>query len=74
MNKNLTREKLYKILQENKFIAVRWCDGFVAGINCSIAIHAANKYKIDKTRTALIGFYPISFHEYVRIKIPFIKT
>lgn len=65
----MTRSQLYKSVSTNKWIAVRWNDGSVFGVNCLIMQKLFKKYESDEAKTNVIGFYPISFAEYIRIKI-----
>lgn len=68
----LTRKQLYKALNKNKYLAVRYCDGDLVGINCGIVrLERFNNFKEDNTKTNIVGFYPITFQEYLTIKSKF---
>jgi len=71
---NITRKRLFHILKSHAYIAVRWSSGIVTGANCRIAIMGYKKFPANDAETDIIGFYPISFQEYIRIKTPIIKT
>jgi hypothetical protein len=70
----MTRKQLHKALSYHTYIAARWTDGVVTGINCRIANRIAVKtYRsLDETETSIVGFYPVSFQEYIRIKTPYL--
>jgi hypothetical protein len=70
---NMTRIQLQKALSHHNYIAARWSDGDVTGINCRAALLSLKKCAINDQPSSIIGFYPISFQEYIRIKIPFLS-
>jgi hypothetical protein len=71
--KNLTRKQLAKQLQRFEFIAARWSDGVVTGVNSRVALLGLKRFPLDDTETRIMGFRPIGFQEYIRIKIPFYR-
>jgi hypothetical protein len=69
---NLTRKQVWKAVTKfTGYIAVRYDDGDVVGMNCSVAKLSSKRFPMDDQKTRIIGFYPIDFHEYIRIKTPF---
>lgn len=71
MTSFITKATLYKAVCKNKWLAVRWGDNSVFGVNCAIMRRLHKHCEGDQTKTNVIGFYPISFHEYIRIKIDY---
>lgn len=70
--KNLTRKQLYDIVHNhNGYIALRYSDGPVVGCSTLVGRLAAKRQPIDNIQTRFQSFYPISFQEYIRIKIPY---
>jgi len=72
--KNITIKKLYEICQDNKYIALRFGDNYLMGVNCSVAkiLNPSKDIKeIGNKETQFYSFRPISFMEYIRIKRPF---
>ncbi len=71
---NITRNELYKICRNNKYIAVRWFDGVVTAINCKIAnLKCFNNIEKGNQPTYFIGWKPCSFQEYINLKTPFYR-
>lgn len=70
----LTREQVYKAVIGNNYIAIRWTDGDVTGVNCRVGMLAARDKSMDDTPTSIIGYFPITFQEYIRIKTPYMKS
>lgn len=72
--KTLTRKQLYDGLVNcnSKYVAARHKSGEPLGHNVKVAIHGMKMrgYSPDDVHTNFIGFYPISFAEYIRIKLP----
>jgi hypothetical protein len=70
----MNRVQLLKALNDNQYIAARWYDGMVTGINSKVVLRGKERFKVpvDKTETRIASYYPISFQEYIRIKIPFL--
>lgn len=65
----LTRKQLHKVVSENDYIAARWSDGDLTGINCKITRRI--KTTMDDTPTRIVSYFPISFQHYITIKIPY---
>lgn len=70
--KNFTRKQLGHVISMHDYIAVRWIDGCVTGMSCKAAQIVKKQYPMDNVTTRIIGFYPISFQEYIRIKTPYL--
>lgn len=68
--KTMTRKQLFKVMSMHDYMAVRWSDGSLTGVNCKIALQGAKRFLVDHTRTNILGYYSISFQEYIRIKTP----
>jgi hypothetical protein len=68
--KNLTVNQLKDICAKNKYIAARYRDNSVIGLNCKVAFFKSlsNKPNIE---TAFYSFRAIDFQEYISIKAPF---
>jgi hypothetical protein len=68
----MTNRQLYNALTQNRYIAVRWrSDNTLTGVNCAVLKCLKFKVNTDDNQSKFVGFYPISFHEYIRIKTPF---
>jgi hypothetical protein len=68
----MTNRQVYNAMQQHRFIAVRWASDYaVTGVNCAMLKCPKFKVKIDDNESRFVGFYPISFQEYIRIKTPF---
>lgn len=69
--KNITVNQLRDICAKNKYIAARYRDNSVIGINCKVAFFKslANKPNIE---TIFYSFRSIDFQEYISIKAPFL--
>jgi hypothetical protein len=64
--------ELWSATQRHDYLAVRWSDGTVTGVNSRLALlNDHNLYPIDDTETRFVSYHPISFQEYIRIKTPF---
>lgn len=69
---NLTRKQLFDAVTQHDYIAVRHSDNDVVGVNCKVARRLSSKrVEINGIETNIVSFYPISFNEYIRIKVPF---
>jgi len=68
----LTVDQVKKAGAQNKFIAFRHSDGSVVGINTGIMKFRQFSVLLPTTRTKFVSYYPISFMEYITIKIPFV--
>jgi hypothetical protein len=70
----LTRKQLYNGITNcnSRHVACRHFAGDVLGFNVKVALSGLKRkgYPVDDTPTRFVGFYPISFHEYIRIKLP----
>lgn len=66
----LTLNTVREIGRNHKYIAVRKKSGAVAGINCGI--FSLSKFlNIPDKETWVESYYPISFNEYISIKVTF---
>lgn len=77
MIKCLTVNQIIKACDNNNYIAARFKNNDVIGINCRIAVLSTIKEKNAhrlNNKTNYISYKPISFSEYIRIKYPFIST
>ena len=71
MRPRLTLGQIQKAKNQNRYIAVR--DDFgVIGINCSMPITVPPGQ--EDCRSIFQSWKPISFMEYIRIKVPYIIT
>jgi len=70
---NITIEKIRQICAENKYIAVRYRDNVVVGINCKLAF-LKSKENIKNQYTPFYSWYAIDFQEYISTKVPYFKT
>jgi hypothetical protein len=69
----LNRLQLKKICDQNRFLALRYDDGSLMGVNCKVASLLDNKGKvIDHSLTNFVSAIPISFQEYITLKRPFL--
>ena len=72
----LTTEQVLRIYHSNKYVAMTEADGYVLGVNTGITRTAIFKQAVTpsrkKWRTRFVSFRPISFHEYLSIKAPFV--
>lgn len=72
----LTKGILLNVCKKEKYIAIRGRDGYLIGFNCRCAFIEPNYTNLknnSKEKTRFISYFPISFNEYLTIKIPFIK-
>jgi len=71
----LTFKKLKNICNENKFIALRYYySDRVIGFNCAVLKLGMYKKTPPSKKTRFVSYQPISFGEYIRIKVPFIYS
>ena len=72
----LTVSQLIKACNNNRFIAVRYTDNSLVGINCGIvkikSIQLKNEGRLNN-KTNYISYKPIDFHTYINLKTPFIS-
>ena len=70
---NLTVDQLRQACANNRFIAARYSDNTVIGINCGIAKikSTINKPNLE---TDFTSYYPIDFQEYISIKAPYFTS
>jgi len=65
----LTLGDIQKAKNKHRFIAVR-SGARVFGINCAVPVSCPPGD--EKKLSPFSGLYPISFSEYIRIKVPFV--
>jgi len=64
--------QIYKACTKNKYIILRDNNNSLVGINC--AIHKMKRFKgieVNNGKSNFQSYYPCSFQEYIRLKIPF---
>lgn len=69
----ITNADLHKACTQNKYLKLMWIGGSMSVLNCKIGLF--KKYESiakDDIDTQIVGMWPISFHEYLRLKKPFI--
>lgn len=68
----MNKKQLLKAIERNSFIALRTYAGNTIGINCKIKnTKRINDTKSIKGHSSFISFKPISFMEYISLKVPF---
>ena len=75
-DQRLTTEQVLRIYHAHKYVAMREADGYEIAINTRITRTAIFKQVATpsrkKWRTRFVSCRPISFHEYISIKLPFV--
>ena len=67
--KTLTKKQLYEACLKHKYLAVRYTDNDVKGINTRILrLKKFKNYAFDDKETNVISSRPIDFQEYISIK------
>lgn len=71
--KRLTKSQLDKIAKHHRFIAARWDDGEVTGINTKSFSGGVNANQSPESKSRIVSYRPIGFQEYLSLKIGFIN-
>jgi hypothetical protein len=63
----MTVKQLEKACQENKYILLRYYDGYLTGVNCKVAKLARKRKPLlkDTDKTDYIGFIPCNLDQYI---------
>jgi hypothetical protein len=65
---NLTVKTIKDACRANKYIALRFQNGEVMGVNCMMAFLERFKNEPPEKITIFQSYNPISFSEYIRVK------
>jgi len=71
MYRTMTQTQLQKACKEHKYLALRYRDGCVIGLNCKVANVKKDEVKPGHY-TRIVSVEPISFMKYISIKTPFL--
>ena len=72
-DRRLLISQLFKICSENEYIAARFSNNEVVGINCKIAnLSRFNHKRAQNKESRIISCKPINFQQYISIKKPFL--